>query len=137
MNEYCTFGGKQNNSFMKKNKFSLLLLFSLILHISCENSNEDDLIEIIEQGPDPIAYINDIKNIVDTNCTPCHNDPQVNGAPMPLLTYDQVKQAVQQRGLLNRITSTSAPMPPTGNLPSSVTGLIQQWADEGLLEDNN
>ena len=32
----------------------------------------------------------DIAAILAAKCQPCHNDPQKNGAPFPLLTYDDV-----------------------------------------------
>jgi len=107
-----------------------------IITISCENDSESDLIEIV----DPVqlvTYENTTKAIIDTNCILCHNDPPINFAPMPLLTFTQVTEAIENRGLINRISTEdiNAVMPPGGpRLPQSTIDLIIQWNNEGLPE---
>ena len=56
-----------------------------------------------------------------------------NGAPMSLVTYDQVKNNIDI--IITRVNSTTNPMPPAGQLPASTRNLFQQWKDDGLLEN--
>jgi hypothetical protein len=58
---------------------------------------------------------------------------------MPLINYQNVKEAIQNRGLLDRISrneGASGLMPLGGpRLPQSVIDLIFQWNEDGLLEN--
>lgn len=119
---------------MKNKEYLIYLLFLFIT--SCSNNSEDDLI-------DPIAlnttkYIQNVKPIIDNNCIFCHGATPSNGAPMSLVTYAQVKEAVQNRGLLDRISrAQGAPgmMPNQGTrLPQATIDLIVDWNTDGLLE---
>ena len=84
--------------------------------------------------PASVSWQDDIRLIIQNNCTTCHSDPPRNQAPMSLVTYDDVRNAVENRGLLGRINSTSNPMPPTGRLPAATRQLIEDWADLGFEE---
>ena len=119
---------------MKKIKY---IIFSTILFcISCSNNSEDDLIEPIVLNT--TKYTKDVKPIIDNNCISCHGTTPSNGAPMSLVTYAQVKDAVQNRGLLERISreqGASGMMPNLGTrLPQSTIDLIIDWNTDGLLE---
>ncbi len=81
-----------------------------------------------------VGYQDDIRPIIQGNCTQCHADPPLQDAPMSLTTYDDVRNAVVNRGLLTRINSTSNPMPPTGLLPMASRQLIQDWVDLGYAK---
>ena len=116
---------------------NLLYLLLIITFYNCSYVNEDDLTEeiIIE---DYVSYAGNIKDIIDTNCIMCHSNPPVDGAPMPLTTYDNVKDAIENRGLINRISSTDLGfgMPFGGpRLPQNLIDLIVLWEEEGLLEN--
>lgn len=119
-------------------KFKYLLCFaSLLCLTNCSYNSEDDLTEdvIIEEF---VTYEDNIKSIIDTNCIFCHSNPPVNGAPMSLITYNDVKNAVENRGLIDRISSTDAGfvMPFGGpRLPQNLIDLVIQWEQEGLLEN--
>lgn len=119
-------------------KFKNLLYILLIISFyNCSYVNEDDLTEdiIIE---DVVNYEANIKVIIDTNCIICHNNPPESGAPMPLTTYTNVKDAVENRGLINRISSTDLgfSMPFGGpRLPQNLIDLIILWEEEGLIEN--
>jgi len=121
---------------MKPYLLKFLILCIVLVNISCENDSENDLIDITPV-PTLITYESTIKSIIDTNCTFCHNDPPINFAPMPLLTFDQVKEAVDNRRLLDRVSSEdiSFLMPAGGpRLPQATIDLILQWNTDGLLE---
>jgi hypothetical protein len=116
------------------NKRNALLFAIILVNLSCSTGNDDMNNEPIPDPISKITYTNTIKAIMMNNCTDCHGNPTSNGAPMSLTTYQEVKNAVNSRGLINRINSTTNPMPPTGIMSINNRTLIQQWKDDGLLE---
>ena len=111
----------------------LAVLIGLLFCFSCSNDSEDDLSPQTVL-PITVSYNTTIKNIVDNTCNNCHGTPLQNGAPIPLTTYNQVKNAVQNNNLIGRLKSTTNPMPPGGNLPTSTIDLFDQWLANGLPE---
>lgn len=118
-----------------KTKLYLCLTLLTVLS-SCSENSTDDLVDVTQ--PATVTYSNSIKAIIDNNCISCHNSPPIAGAPMPLLTYENVKDAIQNRGLLDRISRTQgAPgMMPFGGtrLPQTTIDLFEQWQNQGLAE---
>jgi hypothetical protein len=118
---------------MKKNLIPIALA---CLAMSCTNDSTSDLIE--DEQPEIVTYTSHVRSIVNNNCIVCHGTIPANGAPMPLVTYDQVKEAVQNRGLIDRISrAQGAPgMMPNGGtrLPQNIIDLVVQWEAQGLLE---
>jgi len=116
----------------------VLLICIGTIAFSCTNDSEEDLIEVIEP-PILVTYNTDIKIIMDNNCLACHTNPPVNGAPMPLINYDNVMEAVENRDLINRISKQageSGAMPLGGpRLPQNLIDLVMQWEADGLLEE--
>jgi cytochrome c5 len=117
-----------------------ILTFILIsISISCTNDHEDDLlIPVAPVDPnEPIAlktYNNDVKIIIDNNCVACH----ANGASAsfyPLENYAQVKASAESGKLYGRMTDAVNPMPASGILPGTVTQIIEDWINDGLLEE--
>lgn len=116
------------------------ILFAFTAAISfwgCDTDSESDLTEI-NNNTEPVTYTQTVRSIINTNCIMCHATTPVNGAPMPLTTYADVKNAVLTRGLLDRISRPqgSPGMMPNGGtrLPQSTIDLIVQWEHDGLLE---
>ncbi|WP_397363121.1 hypothetical protein [Olleya sp. R77988] len=120
---------------MKKSIY--ILSFLAITLFSCSNNSEDDLIDpiVIDEG-EKVTYITDIKPIFENNCIFCHNDPPVNGAPISLTTFQEVSS--QANSIINRISLQAGEpgiMPFGGpRLPQTSIDLVQQWIDDGLLE---
>lgn len=122
-------------------KKSLIFFITSIVYLSfllsCTSASEDDLIESIDETED-ITYTENVKSIIDNNCIFCHSNPPVNGAPVHLTTYDNVKNAVENSNLINRISAQPGDagfMPSGGSrLPQSQIDLIIQWQADGLLE---
>jgi hypothetical protein len=116
----------------------ILLIISICYVVSsCSNASEDDLIDA-EPLPDTVSYQANVKTIIDNNCITCHNDPPTNGAPMSLLLYENVKEAVENRDLIGRITGeSSGSLMPLGGpkLPQNLIDIIIQWETDGLLEE--
>jgi uncharacterized membrane protein len=116
----------------KKWKYPLLgCSMGLFVLAGCVGS--DDSADMMV--PMDVTYEGNIRAIVQNNCIMCHTDPPVNEAPMPLNTYDALRNAVETRPLLTRINSISNPMPPTGLLPDAPRALIQEWVDQGFPEN--
>jgi hypothetical protein len=107
--------------------------FALVTLYSCENSKEP----IIENCDNtPRTYNNDVKPIIDANCTVCHNP---NGAfPSILLTtYAEVRNATENGELLPSIKHepTAVPMPSGGNKLSALDiAKIECWVSKGYPE---
>lgn len=113
------------------------LIIVLLILIGCTSASEEDLVDATEL-PMLVTYNGEVKTIIDNNCIVCHTNPPVNGAPMPLLTYENVKAAVENRGLIARISSQDLGflMPFGGpRLPQNLIDTIIQWEADGFLED--
>lgn len=111
------------------------LIGSAVIFLGCANDSESDLINYTPV--ENITYTGTVKAIIIENCIMCHTEPPQNGAPMPLLTYDNVKNAVLTRGLIDRISSTDpAFLMPFGGtrLPQSKIDQIKAWRDANFPE---
>jgi hypothetical protein len=121
---------------MNRLKLTLFIIPFALLQYGCTNESTSDLIDGSVVGE--ITYTNTIKGIIENNCYACHTNPPQNGAPMHLTTYEDVKNAVLNRGLLDRISrAQGAPgMMPNGGtrLPQPTIDKIFQWAQNGLPE---
>ncbi|WP_290699883.1 hypothetical protein [Lacinutrix sp.] len=122
---------------MKNNYIPFIILLILT---SCSNVTEEDLLEpIILEPEESINYTQHIQPIMVNNCTFCHNDPPVNGAPNSLTTYNAVVNSVNNSNLIGRIsreTGESGAMPIGGpKLPQDLIDLVIQWQVDGFLEN--
>ncbi len=113
----------------------LYLPFAALALVSCDSHTYEDIDEeIIIDGP--VTYNANVKAIIDANCVMCHVD---GGAASfrPLVTYAQVKQAVAEAGLLERIQLQNGEpgiMPATGRMPQRNINVLLEWEADGLLE---
>ena len=124
---------------MKKRSFFILGAAVLFIY-GCTTRTLDDVMDEMEPIPTGnVVTYQDIKPIIDNNCVQCHGNPPQNGAPMSLSTYSQVRQAVENRGLIDRISlpeGDSGLMPLGGpRLPQSSINMIIQWRDDGFPEN--
>jgi mono/diheme cytochrome c family protein len=122
---------------MKKNTLLIsTLLLGTVLVSSCTNDSSNDLLGI--EDLDEVTYTNTVKSIMDNNCISCHAATPINGAPNSLTTYENVKEAVLNGGLLDRISrNQGAPgMMPSGGtrLPQAVIDQVFAWNTQGLNE---
>lgn len=121
---------------MKRLKLLFLFFPLIIIQFKCTNDSTGDLIDTTSVGE--ITYNNTIKTIMTNNCIVCHATVPVNGAPMSLTTYQNVKDAIQNLGLLDRISrpqGAGGMMPQGGTrLPQVTIDKITQWAQNGLPE---
>ena len=100
-----------------KNLLMLTGMFSILFIISCSSGSDDDDLTPNPPGGNNITYANTISAIVSANCTGCHGNPPTNDAPMSLTTYSNVKEAVENRGLINKIETGA--MPKNGTMLSA------------------
>lgn len=119
---------------MKSNSIFLFSVFALLT--SCTNDSESDLTD--NNVPSEITYTNSIKSTMDNNCISCHGNTPSNGASMSLTTYQNVKDAVLSRGLIDRISRAqgAAGMMPLGGtrLPQSKIDEVTNWKNTGFME---
>lgn len=119
---------------------SLLLICIATLLFSCTANTLDDVFVPVEIDPGgELVTYQDVRFVFENICTQCHSNPTQNGAPMPLVTYENVRDAVLNRPLLDRISreeGASGAMPLGGpRLPQNTIDLIFQWNEDGLLEN--
>ncbi|WP_395062000.1 hypothetical protein [Flavobacterium sp.] len=111
---------------------SLTFIFS-----SCTNDSTNDLIDATPVLG-VVKYNQNVKSIIDANCISCHGAVPTNGAPMSLVTYNQVKNAMLNNGLLDRISRQNGEIGvmPLGapRLPQNSIDIVSQWSTDGLQE---
>lgn len=79
-----------------------------------------------------VTYTNDIKAIMTTNCTSCHNSSMQSPS---LTTYTQVKNATSNGKLLCTIQANGCKtMPPTGKMSKANIDLILLWKSQGYIQ---
>lgn len=113
-----------------KNLLIFTGLFLMFLVVSCGGGDDSP---IIDPNPTPtnITYSNTISGIISGNCTGCHGNPTANGAPMSLTTYSSVKEAVENRGLINKIET--GVMPKNGSkLSATEIQNFKTWQANGF-----
>ncbi len=122
---------------MKTKILLSLVVFSSVL-MSCSSDNPETLMEDPPAVEGKVTYKQNVKSIIDNNCVSCHGATPTGGTSLSLVTYTQVKNAMQNRGLLNRISlnnGNSALMPQGGpRLPQSTIDMVAKWQQDGLLE---
>lgn len=121
---------------MKKFIFLSGIILSLY---SCDSNTYESLQEDPVVIVDKVTYNANVKSIIDANCVACHSQ---NGPASftPLVTYAQVKNAVLNTDLLDRIqrpNGASGQMPKGGRMPQDKINIILQWSTDGLLENEN
>jgi len=122
--------------FNMKARIYLSVAFLATALYSCDSHTYAEIEEetIIEGD---VTYDANVKSIIDANCISCHSEGGI--VPYRLLnTYEEVKEAVETAGLLERIqfqNSEPGVMPQSGRMPQSKIDVILQWSEDGLLEN--
>lgn len=81
-----------------------------------------------------ITYDGHVKKIMNGYCYTCHSGSSAS-AGLRLETYDQVRNAITNKGLLDRINNDNAPMPPSGLMPIEDREEISQWSKLNFPKD--
>ena len=125
---------------MKKTTIVYFLLLTFFAATSLTNCTkgfipEDDIIPTppTNQG-DTVTYQTHISAVISNSCINCHggSNPQGN---LLLETYTQVRNAVENGTLIQRINDAADPMPTSGLLPAQTRALFDEWVQNGYLEN--
>ena len=102
----------------------------------CENPIIDTIYDTIYVSNliDTITYDEHVAPIINNYCITCHGGTAPS-ANLWLTNYNEVKDATQHGNLISRINSSSSPMPPSGLITQSNRAIIQEWVDDGYLEN--
>lgn len=114
---------------MKKINLLFLIIAISLTMSSCSTSTIEEVIIT-----DPITYTANVSTIISNNCLPCHAGSTAS-AGLNLETYASVRNATENGNLLNRINSASSPMPQGGQMPPVLIATIEEWANQGYLEN--
>lgn len=117
-------------------KYTLFILVAAAAFASCESHTYEDIQDdTVIVGN--VTYDAHVKTIIDNNCISCHADGG-SASFRPLTTYSEVKDAVENTDLLDRIQRQNGEdglMPQTGRMAQSKIDVILQWNTDGLLEN--
>ncbi len=120
-------------------KRTLFLLGFSAFAFACTSHTYDDITEVDNNPAPELVTYQQVKPIIDNACLNCHSNPPQNAAPMPLVGYENVREAILNRNLINRISVPQGDgtlMPPGGpRLPQASIDLIAEWVNDGLLEE--
>ncbi len=79
------------------------------------------------------TYNNTISSIISNNCTNSCHKPGQNASNFDMTNYNNLKTQAEKDAFLNRLKSTSSPMPPTGKLNDSIIKKIECWKSSGYV----
>lgn len=116
-------------------KYTLYILAAAAF-ASCESHTYEDIQDNTVIVGD-VTYNAHVKSIITNNCVSCHADGG-SASFLPLTTYDEVKTAVENTDLLDRIQRQNGEdglMPQTGRMSQANINIILQWDTDGLLEN--
>jgi hypothetical protein len=133
---------------MTRDAFFLFVVVGASAVAACGGSTSSDL-----TNPDGSAGVDagdagtsatdglpcDVDQLLSASCRSCHSSPPTSGAPMPMVTYadliapakTQPQKKVAQLAA-ERMASTTAPMPATGQLPVAQIATMQNWVNAGM-----
>lgn len=112
----------------------LCLCVCAFVLVGCSSNSPDDLIPITEDMEAFVTYENTAKGILDAACIECHGGAMPT-AGIRLDTYEGARDVADSGRMIFRMTSSNAPMPPSGNLPDPIIASIMKWIEDGLLEN--
>ncbi|WP_299680857.1 c-type cytochrome domain-containing protein [uncultured Dokdonia sp.] len=120
---------------IKKNTKVLgrILIVCVLGFTSCERSSLSELTPELEEV-NVVTYENTAKAILDNACVECHNvNEQTAGVRLDAFEFAFIEAS--SGIMLERMTNTTNPMPPSGNLPDNLIQGIVDWVDDGILEE--
>lgn len=119
--------------FMKKLSIGLIIT-SLTILISCTKAIIDEGANTgtIEPIDGMVKYEPHVRSIIFNHCVTCHGGAAPSAGVL-LGTYDDVRVYVEDGNLIQRINSSTNPMPPSGLLSAEQRQIIEQWAADGFL----
>lgn len=112
----------------------LLIVFTFGL-TSCETTSFSELAAAAADPTiDVVTYENRAMEILNNACVECHNiNEQTAGVRLDAFEFAFLE--ANNGRMLSRMTDTTNPMPPSGNLPDTIIEEIENWIDNGILEN--
>ncbi|NMH29410.1 hypothetical protein [Flavobacterium silvaticum] len=111
-------------------KISIILTaIGIVAFMGCDPATYED---ISPEVPEVVTYSANVRPIIENSCLSCHSVATDNQEPN-LETYENVKHAVEEHGLLDQIAAPSGQgMPQDLRLPQPQIDLITIWAQTGF-----
>ncbi|MDR6967032.1 putative membrane protein [Flavobacterium arsenatis] len=117
-------------------KNTLLFTSLVLVLISCTNDSTNDLTEPLDINQ--TVKFSSVQSIMQNNCNNCHGNPTSGGAPISLVTYNEVKAAVLESDLIGRMSIENGGdglMPEGGpRLPQTTIDVVIKWQADGFQE---
>jgi len=112
-----------------KKSLATILFISLALSLSCSKATLDP-----NAPSDTVTYNSHIATLLSTKCNTCHGGSSPS-AGLDLTTYSSARDWTENKNLIQRINSTSAPMPPTGLMSAEDRTTFDEWVTDGFPEN--
>lgn len=81
-----------------------------------------------------INYETHIKPIIENHCLSCHAGKRPK-ARLDLSTYDNLKSAIENKGLLERINDPKKPMPKDGLISETERVIVSKWVKNNYKKE--
>jgi cytochrome c5 len=104
------------------------LLISSLFWVGCSKTETET-----PPSPQTANYDPEVKAVMTNYCITCHSGITAS-AGLSLNNYNTVRFSTEYGDLLNRINSSSSPMPPSGLMPSAQRQILDTWAKNGYPE---
>jgi len=120
---------------MKRIFFTSIAAMSLLLVLqSCTTAIIDEgSVDTLPPINRTVTYQSDVATIMFNNCLTCHSGNAPSDG-LDLSTYANVRFAAEQRNLIQRMNDATNPMPQNGLLSPEIRQIMDQWIEDGLLE---
>ncbi|MGB1294639.1 MAG: hypothetical protein ACPG6V_04105 [Flavobacteriales bacterium] len=123
----------------KNSKFHLMLkllsIVGILIFISCITPNK---MSALNASIDYklVNYFEHIEPIINNHCTTCHSGKKPS-AHLSLTSFEEVKNAAEEHGLLKRINNKKNPMPVGGLMQKAERILLLKWAKNNYAKGEN
>lgn len=96
---------------------------------------------IIDENPNPpepitktIYYNPDVQTVMTNNCITCHSGAAPS-AGLRLDNYTDTRYSTEHGNLIERMNSSTNPMPPSGILSADTRQIMDKWVIDGFKEN--
>ncbi|OWK74549.1 hypothetical protein CBW16_03835 [Flavobacteriaceae bacterium JJC] len=116
-----------------KTPIKIGILISGLALLGCDTRTYEDITGKVII-PETVKFTQDVKPIIDRNCTVCHS-PGGASSFFPLTDYTLVKNAIDK--ILDRVQRPSGDpqkMPQGGNLSQADIDILKKWKADGLQQ---
>ena len=96
---------------------------------------------LLDGGTSRPTWFANVEPIVRAQCLGCHSDPPINGAPFPLVTFQDTQLNTSSGQVIHeqmgvRALQATTPNPPAGypNLTDNEVLIIRRWSETGAMQ---